>query len=832
MRWLVYRFYRSCVRELVWLLAGGAALSAAWPQSVCADEALEEITVTAQRVTERLQDVPVAVTAISASELLKRGVRQAGDITASVPNLLLNSPYGPEAQPTFTLRGVTTQDFSENQSSPVAMYVDEVYKSVGAVQALQTYDLDRVEVLRGPQGTLYGKNATGGAISFYTKNPSLTAYDGYITAGAGNYSAYSVRGAVGGPVIDNEIGWRAAVMYEKRDGWVRSVVPGVEPLNGVDAVAGRLTLLAKPNDSLTAQLKVSASRSGGTPYGAHAINNDPSLTLSNDPNFSLSTGNIGWFDNGAKFAVHKDIRSDNATLKIDWQLSPHATLTSVTGYDYGWWYEKSDDGGLPIFFRLDDPNTYFSSVNTFSQEIRIASHDTGAFGWLGGLYYGRESTHATVQFHFFDGYPSFFAPSVPPTSASVPTPLWGFDEYNNFDQLKDSRAVFFNATYIVAPTVTLRGGLRYTKDKVTISHFYALEGGLANPGATTAAGGTDPNIDATTWWTQTVGNPALYPPPPPNTPPTAPRLYFQQGLAVQGFGFVPTFGNDTNNVSGKVGVDWKASEGVLAYLSISQGYRGVAFNGQAYNDNTELTFAVPEKLTSYELGLKTELWERRAVFNAAAFHYDYKNQQFLDAFTLPGGLGTGFRTTNAPKSRVDGAEFEFRVKATPDLEIGSTLGLMHSKYVDLTLHKGGCVVAGTGPNCTGGGVPRICCVGNQLIQAPDYNASVDFAWRLAHIAGGDLRLFVDANFYGKQYFDAFNTERDAQGAYGVANARVSFESTGKRSYAVGGWIKNLTNRQYLAYALNQKDADTGALGFDYALVGEPRTYGVDATLRF
>ena len=797
------------------MLTGGAALLGAWPQGVRADTALEEVVVTAERRSEKAQDIPLAITAVSAADLESRGVRQAGDITADVPNLLLNSPYGPEAQPTFTLRGVTTQDFSENQSSPVAMYVDEVYKSVGAVQALQTYDLDRVEVLRGPQGTLYGKNATGGAISFYTKNPSLTAYDGYITAGAGNYSAYSVQGAVGGPVIDNEIGWRAAVMYEKRDGWVRSVVPGVEPLNGVDALAGRLTLLAKPNDSLTAQLKLSASRSGGTPYGAHAINNDPTVTLTNDPNFSLFTGNIGWFDNGAKFAVHKDIRSDNATLKIDWQLSPQATLTSVTGYDYGWWYEKSDDGGLPIFVRLDDPNTYFSSVNAFSQEIRIASHDTGAFGWLGGLYYARESMHATVQFHFFDGYPSAF---VPPPSSPAPTPLYGFDEYNNFDQLKDSRAVFFNATYTVAPAVTLRAGLRYTKDKVTISNFYALEGGLASPGATGAATGTDPNIDATTWWTQTIGNPALYPPPPPNTPPTAPRLYFQQGLAVQGLGFVPTFENDTNNVSGKVGVDWKASDGVLAYASISQGYRGVAFNGQAYNDNSELTFADPEKLTSYELGLKTELWERRAVFNAAAFHYDYKNQQFLDAFTLPGGLGTGFRTTNAPKSRVDGAEFEFRVKATPDLEIGSTLGLMSSKYVELTLHA----------------LSRVCCVGNHLIQAPDYSASVDVDWRFAHLAAGDLRLFVDGNYYGKQYFDAFNTERDAQGAYGVANARVSFESTGtsRPGLGIGVWVKNLANRQYLAYALNQKDADTGALGFDYALVGEPRTYGVDVTLRF
>src|SRR5262249_22100041 len=153
-------------------------------------------------------------------------------------------------------------------------------------------------------------------------------------------------------------------------------------------------------------------------------------------------------------------------------------------------------------------------------------------------------------------------------------------------------------------------------------------------------------------------------------------------------------------------------EQVLTYLSISQGYRGVAFNGQAYNDNSELTFAEPEKLTSYELGAKTEFWNRRAIFNVAAFHYDYKNQQFLDAFNLPGGLGTGFRTVNAPKSRVNGAEFEFQVRVTNDLQILASLGLLHSEYVDLTLHKGSCV-EGTAPNCI---VPRVCCVGNQLIQ--------------------------------------------------------------------------------------------------------------------
>jgi outer membrane receptor protein involved in Fe transport len=794
-------------RAFLWGRRGlclASIITAASP-APAADEAasqsgLQEVVVTAQRRSERLQDVPVAITAITAADLIDRGIRQAGDVTASVPNLLLNSPYGPEAQPTFTMRGVTTQDFSENQSSPVAMYVDDVYKSVGAVQGLQLYDIDRVEVLRGPQGTLYGKNATGGAISFYSTNPSLTAYDGYVTAGYGNYDAYMLRAAVGGPIVDDELGWRVAVLYDKRNGWVHSIVPGVEPLNGADALAVRFTLRAKPSDVLDFTLKASVSRSGGTPYGAHAINNDPNAT-----GFS---GTIGWFDNGAKYAVHKDIRADSVSAKIDWQVSSHATLTSVTGFDFGRWYEKSDDGGLPITARLDDPNTYFSTVNEFSQEIRLASHDTGALGWLAGLYYGRESTHATVQFHFFDGYPGFWSPQIPPTSPSISLPLFGFDEYNNFDQIKDSRAVFLNTTFTLAPAVTLRAGVRYTKDKVTIGNFYALEGGLGSPGSL----GLSPDIDAATWWTQTIGaQPAT-------------RTSFQMGLAPQG-PVVPEFGKDTNNVSGTLGLDWKPSEGMLAYASVSQGYRGVAFNGQAYNDPTELTFADPEKLTSYELGLKTEFGERRGTFNVALFHYDYKNQQFLDAFALPGGLGTGFRTVNAPRSRVDGAEFELRVKATPDLEIGSSLGLMHSKYVELTLHSGQFVDAAHT-------IPRVCCVGNQLIQAPDYNASLDADWRIAHLTAGDLRLFVNGNYYGKQYFDAFNTERDAQGAYGVANARLSFESIGKHACAIGAWIKNITNRQYLAYALNQKDADTGALGFDYALVGEPRTYGVDVTYRF
>lgn len=767
-------FKKNEIRGRWWVVATVVLVPFADPAR--ADDELTEITVTAQRQTERLNDVPIAITAISADDLANRGVRQAGDVTSSVPNMLLNSPYGPEAQPTFTLRGVTTQDFSQNQSSPIAMYVDEVYKPVGAVQALQTFDLDRVEVLRGPQGTLYGKNATGGAVSFYSANPSLTETAGYVTAGLGNFHDYSVRAAAGTPLIDDVLGVRAAVMYETRDGWVNSVVPGVERLNGIDSYAGRLTFLAKPLEDLTATLKLAASRSGGTPYGAHALNNDPTVTGFN--------GNISWFDNGAKYAVHKDIRSDSASLKLEWAFAEHASLTSITGFDFGRWYEESDDGGLPVEARLDDPNTYFSTVNSFSEEIRLASRDSGALGWLAGLYYGRESVHATVQFHFFDGYAGSFA-------TPDGTQLYGFDEYNSFDQIKTSKAAFLNAHFDVVPTVTLRAGVRFTHDDVSIDNFYALEGGLTGPSTGFAPDG------GTTLWTQTI--------------PYA-SGQFSSALSPQ-VGVNPTLGENNNNVSFKAGADWKPADDLLVYGSFSQGYRGAAFNGQAFNAPAELNFAAPEKLNAYEVGMKSQWWNRRAELNVAAFHYDYRNQQFLDAFALPGGAGTGFHTVNAPKSRIDGAEFEARAQVTPDLQLRAGLGLLHTKYVELTLH----------------GVDLS---GNRLIQAPNYDASGAIEWRFARLDAGELRLLLDGNLYGKQYFDAPNTERISQGFYAVANGRITFQSSSKPGFGAAAWIKNLTNREYLAYGLAQRDPDQGGLGFDYALVGEPRTFGLELTYRF
>ena len=558
----------------------------------------------------------------------------------------------------------------------------------------------------------------------------------------------------------------------------------MEQLNGVDALAGRLTLLAKPTDTLTATLKITFSKSAGTPYGTHALNNEPSVTGFN--------GYISWFDNGAKYAVDKDIHNDSGSLKLDWALSGNMMLTSITGYDYGYWYEKSDDGGLPITARIDDPNTYFSTANVFSQELRLASRDNAPFQWLAGLYYDHESVHPTVQFHFFDGYPGTFVLPPPPAGGHT---LFGFDQYNNFNQIKTSSAGFVNLSYALTPTVTLHAGARYTHDDITVKNFYALEGGLYN-----ASQGYAPD-GGTTYWTPTI--------------PLVPALYgVQYSTSLQpSAGLYPNLHQNNNNTSVRVGPDWKPSENLLVYLTFSQGYRGAAFNGQAYNAPIELTFAQPETLNSYELGLKDQFWSRRGILNFAGFYYDYKNQQFLDTFPLPPPGGTGFHTVNAPKSKVYGAEFELTLLATDDVKMRAALGLMHSEYVDLTL-KG------------------VSLSGNQLIQAPNYNGSVGVDWRFLRRTAGEFHVLVDSNWYGKQYFDAPNTQRIAQSSYNLTNGRIYFDSATKRGFGAGIWVKNAFNTQHLAYGLAQRNPSDGGLGFDYALVGEPRTYGADVTYHF
>jgi len=531
-------------------------------------------------------------------------------------------------------------------------------------------------------------------------------------------------------------------------------------------------------------LKLSMSDAKGTPYGTRPF----------DTSFAITgfSGSLPWFETADKWSYPERLRNDSVSLKLDWAMNDHYNLTSVTGFDYGYWYIISDDQGLGyndagVPIHIADPDSYLSSINAFSEEVRVASRDLGMFEWLGGLYFGRDNTHLVQQYEFFDSFPGSFVAQSGQT-------LYGFNQYNNFNQIRDTRAIFLNATAAVTPAVTFRAGVRYTKDTITINHFYALQGGLES-----APVGLGPD-DGTPLWTQTI--------------PIIPSTFvdFVPGLGAQSATY-PSLSQSNDNVSGEIGVDWRPMDGLLAYAKISQGYRGAAFNGQAYSPPADLTFAKPEILKSYEIGIKSEFWDRRAIINAAFYYYDYRDMQFLNIFGLPNNEGFGEDISNAPRTKNAGIEIEMHVKPMADLLVSAGLGLQDARFVSLTLF---------GVNLDG----------NHVFQSPNVSANAAVDWNFAHLPEGALRLHVDGNFYSSQYWDPYNYRSVAQPAYALANARLSFESLKKPGFGVGVWVKNITDKEYNTYELAELTAAQGGFGENQALAGEPRTYGIDVTYKF
>jgi len=235
-------------------LLAAAAARAETPAEI---EGIQEIVVTAEKRSETLQKVPVSVTALTSAELAQLKLDSPSDLVTQVPNLQVNGIVG-EGSPLFSLRGVSMFDYSLNQSSPVASYIDEVYKGNFTLFGVELYDLERVEVLRGPQGTLYGKNTTGGAINFITRKPGFDT-EGDIKVGAGNFNRREVEGDLQTALVPDRVAVRFAFTYTKVDGFIQNVLPGHPDLEGVDQYGVRLSLLWKANDDLTLTMRASKS---------------------------------------------------------------------------------------------------------------------------------------------------------------------------------------------------------------------------------------------------------------------------------------------------------------------------------------------------------------------------------------------------------------------------------------------------------------------------------------------------------------------------------------------------------------------------------------------
>lgn len=741
---------------------------------------LEEIVVTAQKRTESAQTVPSSIIALSGAKLAELGLDDPASLVAHVPNLQANTAVGGGA-PVFSMRGVSMSDFSLNQSSPVASYVDEVYKGNFALFGVQLYDLERVEVLRGPQGTLYGKNTTGGAINFVTRRPDFDR-NGYLSAGFGNYDRVEVEGALGGSLVDGRLAGRVALTYTDADGWFENRYPGGRDLGAMDERAGRVSLLYTPSDHLDIILRLAKSQQNpmnygvygrpgefGTGGGLYALFN--ALDPVANPETDHFRSGLGERELESNFSRRRYIRADSAALTLDWRFSEPYALTSITSWDEGKMRNPEDTDGSPLEVV---EVTYQASARQFTQDLRVTSDLGGRFDFIAGLYLSRDELTNGTDLRFYDdldvnldGLLSFedclysfnTLVNADPLDDLFPAAC---RVVNSFEQVRDSQALYFDGTYALTDHLKLRAGLRATHDKSKLRGFVSQLHGNDGVVLANLIPGDENDVDA-----------------------AVSKAFSDERL------------------SGKLGLDYTTTGGTLFYASYSSAFRAGAFNAQAFFAPEELTAVKPENLDAFEIGFKSQFAGGRLQLNGAAFHYKYENQQFMDVDPT-----TALQLlVNIGESTIRGAELEFVARPLAAVTVRGGLGWLDTK-VDRGVLRG--------ENLSG----------NELPLAPELSATLAVDWEAPLSDTLDLALQLGGSYASKQYFDILNVERIASDAYALLDARVAIRSADRR-WEVAAWGKNLTDKRYVTMGL-----DLLGFGYDYFQLGTPRTYGLRATLNF
>jgi iron complex outermembrane recepter protein len=760
---------------------------------------LEEIVITAQKRAENLQEVPVSVSAISGSELEMFRFRDSADITAQIPNLQSTNTAG-SGVPIFSLRGVAMSDFSFNQASPVAIYIDEVYKGNPAIHGVQIFDLERVEVLRGPQGTLYGKNSTGGAVNFITRTPTYDETSANVAVGFGDYSRKEMSGAFETPIVEDVLAVRLAGTWTEADGWFENKQPGVDDGNAINEYGARLTVAWQPSDTFEAIVRYTHTDQDAVNYGiqpfniseagvgggAYSLYNELGITDLQD----YQREGLDYFEFESDQDEKYELSNDAVAVTINWDLTDSYTLTSITSWDDGDITNPEDADGSPLVVLR--PN-YYGEATQYTQDLRITSDLDSNFNFIGGIYWANEDIKNATNIGFYqdldvnadgdldyldcvDMVSTAFADG-PVTDSGMATEATlnefglslasfapaGCQFDNQFKQERTSYAGYFDGNYALNDAWTVRFGVRYTEDKSELSNFSArLLGSDGIPVLNTIPGGTeDPYATAKdddftdTQWT------------------------------------------------GKLGLDYMSDSGMLLYASVSHGYRSGAYNAQAFLDPAELTSVDPEELDSYEVGIKHELLDGKVRLNGAAFLYTYDNQQFLnvDSATLAQTL------INIDESEILGMEAELEAVVLPNLIVRAGLGILDTEVKQGTLN----------------GVDL---EGNDLLLAPDLNFNLAIDWDIVEMEVGALALHASTTYVDDHYFDVFNTDRISQDGYWVSDARLQLAAP-TDSWQVALWIKNLADEEYITSAIDLSD-----FGFDYAHIGAPRTYGAELRFNF
>ncbi len=731
---------------------------------------LEEIVVTAQKREESLADVGIAVDVISGDRLREAGALSLIEVGRFSPGLNIQTPFGEFGYPLIAIRGVNTDGFIETLPQSTGVYADGVYVSQPPMQAFRLLDLERMEVLKGPQGTIYGRNTIAGAINLISKRPTFEP-EGYATVGFGNYSRASFEGAYGGPISDTAAG-RIAVKYLRQtDSPLTNLDPNLDDGGELDQLMARGSLLFRPNDDVELLVRFYAGRDDSDvwPWAAIPAGQDtdgdgipdqvcPEYArgdvaaaqvncLARDPFVSGDTFND---TDGDPYTINQNAignhgyRSSGISAELNWSLSK-MTLTSVTGFDDFERHDILDEDAGPTV-ALDDVRK--SDVSQFSQEVRLASDAGDGMQWLAGIYYSSDE---------MEGDPSFDS--------------GGRQDYSTLET--DTLGLFGQIEYPLSDDLALTVGGRWTD--VQRDFDYRTTGFFAS--AELQAGASSSFSDS--------------------------------------------------DYSARVALDWSYNDNTLIYASISRGFNAGTFNSQflATVDNLEPTKS--ESLTAYEVGLKSTFAGGRASVEAAVYYYDATDPQVVAVEPL--SLISANFLINADDSKMQGGEIQLRALATDWLELSFGAAYIDSEYGKLVTS-----VAGTGTgspypdNAPVFGSTLADLTGNRIPNTPELsiNSSATVEWPV----NDGWRFIGQLDFLWED--DIPRDLRASPALYTEAHIDVDLRlalRSADDKWDAAFWVRNLTDEEYLTEAY-----EVLGFGFYIAAgnYSYPRTFGLELTRSF
>lgn len=804
---------------LLWVAVAAASLGISVPASAqndAADRIFEEVVVTARQREERAQTVPIPITALSAEQLATRNLMEIRDLEKLSPNTSIDySSVNGNAIQVF-IRGIGQTNWSGTQDPKIGMYVDGVYLSRPQGALVDFNDVERVEVLRGPQGTLFGRNTTAGLIHIINNRPSTDGFESDITLGAGNDGQSNYGLVVNAPLSEN---WaaRLSLSGQQADGVITNSFTGKDRGNE-DSTNTRFALRYQGEklDALLTYSNFEADERG--PLGScewHATD-DPFVAVGRGGVLSLATI-FGTFNSVRENCIgttrdvsidttnNENIRADvdNVVLNLSYDFGP-MTLNSITSkrdiehFNGTWGWVMGNGPGSNMLEILNN----YGDTEAMSQEIRL-SGVSDSVEWVVGAYWFEEETDESLDVPLFRDvmapdpavWPFFYAPDGAGGTlgaAALGAQLYG-SRSQAYDVTNENQAFFAEVTFSLNEKWDLTVGARRTTDDRDFTRIQTLFNGQPDP------------------------------------------FYFCPGMPlVELAPGVVAAGSDRcrqtvsySKTTPRVIASYQASDDVMFYGSYSLGYSSGGFN-----QDTRMRPYLPETADNYEFGMKSDLLDGRMRFNATVFHNEYKNQQ-LTVGRLVDGQPTA-DLINAQQATLSGVEIETMARLTDSLTFTATMGYIRGDYDEFTVIDNVTVVSGDG-SLSSQEVERDLS-DTEFGSGPSYSFDLGLMHNMSLGDSGELMTSIGASFKDATDYTLNNTPSSQQPSYWLVDGRMTwFMANDKTSVSL--WVNNLFDKDYVTTMLDQAgDIQIGGidqgLGMAASYWGEPRRYGLELKHRF